>query len=68
MFARALFQTPDMIAQHNELTEVARMVDEGIIRTTLGTDLGTINAKNLRKAHELIESGHAKGKIVLTGF
>lgn len=44
------------------------MVDEGIIRTTLGTDLGPINAENLKKAHRLVESGKSQGKIVLTGF
>ena len=26
------------------------------------------NAANLRKAHSLLESGRAKGKIVLEGF
>jgi len=29
---------------------------------------GTINAANLRRAHALIESGRARGKIVLEGF
>ncbi|HEY6328103.1 MAG TPA: zinc-binding dehydrogenase [Blastocatellia bacterium] len=57
-----------MIAQHKLLAEVSRMVDEGIIRTTLGTDLGPINAENLKKAHRLVESGKSQGKIVLTGF
>jgi hypothetical protein len=30
--------------------------------------MGPIRAENLRKAHALIESGRAKGKIVLEGF
>ena len=29
---------------------------------------GTINADNLKRAHVLIESGKAKGKVVLEGF
>jgi hypothetical protein len=34
----------------------------------LGEHFGVINAANLRRAHELLESGKAKGKIVLEGF
>ena len=44
------------------------MVDEAGIRTTLGENMGTINATNLKTAHAAIESGRTKGKIVLTGF
>jgi NADPH2:quinone reductase len=68
MFVRSRFQTKDMIAQHNLLNEVSKMVDDGILRTTFGTDMGPINATNLKKAHALIESGRAQGKVVLTGF
>ncbi len=57
-----------MIAQHELLSEVARLVDDGLIRTTLVETMGKINAANLRKAHALIESGRAKGKVVLEGF
>jgi NADPH:quinone reductase len=68
MFARSTFQTADMVAQHNLLADVSRLVDEGIIHTTLGTDLGSINAANLRRAHQLVETGRGQGKIVLAGF
>lgn len=68
MFARPVFQTPDMIAQHHLLIEVARLVDAGILCTTHTGSLGTINAANLRHAHRLIESGKTHGKIVLDGF
>jgi hypothetical protein len=34
----------------------------------VGEHFGTINAANLRRAHGLLESGKAKGKIVLEGF
>lgn len=68
MFTRPLFQTADMIEQHNLLTEVASLVDAGKVRTTLTETLGAINAANLKKAHALIESGKTKGKIVLAGF
>jgi NADPH:quinone reductase-like Zn-dependent oxidoreductase len=68
MFTRAVFETPDMIAQHRLLNDVSALVDDGVIRTTLGEEIGTINAANLRRAHTIIESGKAKGKLVLTGF
>jgi zinc-binding alcohol dehydrogenase family protein len=68
MFTRALFETPDMQAQHDLLSEVSALVDAGVLRTTLGEHLGTINAANLKRAHALIESGRAKGKVVLEGF
>jgi len=68
MFTRSQFQTPDMPAQSRLLTEVAHLVDAGVIRTTLGDNFGPINAANLKRAHALIESGKARGKIVLEGF
>ncbi|MGE6822964.1 zinc-binding alcohol dehydrogenase family protein [Pseudomonas soli] len=68
MFTRSLYQTADMIKQHELLERIAGLVDEGVIKTTLGEHFGAINAANLRRAHELIESGKAKGKVVLEGF
>ena len=68
MFARSMFQTPDMQKQHDLLNEVASLIDLGKLRTTLGEHYGTINAENLKRAHALIESNTAKGKIVLEGF
>ena len=68
MFTRSLYQTEDMIEQHRLLQRVAELVDSGVIRTTLGEHFGRINAANLRRAHALLESGKAKGKIVLEGF
>ena len=68
MFARAMFETPDMIEQHKLLTYVANEIDAGRIRTTLDTVLSPINAENIRAAHALIETGQAKGKIVVQSF
>jgi zinc-binding alcohol dehydrogenase family protein len=68
MFARSRFETPDMAEQGKLLAEVAALVDAGRIRTTANASFGTINAANLRRAHALIESGKAQGKVVLAGF
>ncbi|PLK50659.1 zinc-binding alcohol dehydrogenase family protein [Uliginosibacterium sp. TH139] len=68
MFTRALFNTPDMVAQHQILDRLAALVDAGQIRSTLGEHFGPINAANLKRAHALLESGKARGKIVLEGW
>ncbi|MBD8202933.1 zinc-binding alcohol dehydrogenase family protein [Pseudomonas viridiflava] len=68
MYTRSMFETDDIIEQHNLLNRVAELVDAGTLKTTFGEHFGTINAENLRRAHELLESGKAKGKIVLEGF
>ncbi|WP_418124228.1 zinc-binding alcohol dehydrogenase family protein [Variovorax sp. 160MFSha2.1] len=68
MFARSRFETPDIAEQGALLAEVAALVDAGRIRTTANASFGTINAANLRRAHALIESGKAQGKVVLAGF
>jgi len=68
MFTRSSFQTPDMIAQHLLLNDVADLVDKGVLRTTLAETFGTINAANLKRAHALLESGKSRGKIVMEGW
>lgn len=68
MYTRSMFHTEDMIEQHNLLDRVAQLIDAGTLKTTVGEHFGSINADNLRRAHALLESGKAKGKIVLEGF
>ncbi|GHD68936.1 zinc-binding alcohol dehydrogenase family protein [Jeongeupia chitinilytica] len=68
MFTRAMYRTADMVKQHELLTEVARLVDAGAIRTTVGAHYGAINAANLKRAHATLEAGQTIGKIVLAGF
>jgi NADPH:quinone reductase len=65
MYTRSSFTTPDMIAQHRLLNEVAGLVEDGLLRTTLAETMGKISAASLRRTHALIESGRAKGKLVL---
>jgi NADPH:quinone reductase-like Zn-dependent oxidoreductase len=50
------------------IVDVTKLVDAGRIRTTLTETLSPINAETLKKAHALIETGKARGKIVLEGF
>lgn len=68
MFTRSMFQTADMDEQGKLLQQVAELIDQGYLKTTVGKHLGTINATNLKQAHAELESGRAVGKIVLEGF
>ena len=68
MFTRSLFATPDIGEQAVLLDEIARLVDAGTLRTTLSERFGPIDAANLVRAHRLLESGRARGKVVLEGF
>ncbi len=67
MFTRPMFAPTDA-AQHALLEQVSRLVDEGVVRTTMTGQLTPINAENLRQAHSLVEGGSTIGKIVLSGF
>jgi alcohol dehydrogenase len=68
MFTRPRFKTADMIEQHRLLNQVADWLDAGKLRGTMKETLSPINAANLRKAHEKLESGTMIGKLVLKGW
>ena len=68
MFTRSMYETDDMIEQHNLLNHVSELIDKGIIKTTVNDVLEPINAKNLKSAHAIIEGRHSIGKIVLRGW
>lgn len=68
MFTRSMFETSDIIEQHRLLTRVAKLIDDGVLKTTLGEHYGKINAANIRRAHALLETNRAVGKIVLEGY
>ncbi|OWA35954.1 NADPH:quinone reductase [Saccharibacillus sp. O16] len=68
MFTRAMFETPDMIAQHELLNTIADRIEEGRITTTLTERLAPFEAATLREAHRKLESGSMIGKLVVEGF
>ncbi|WP_426485437.1 zinc-binding alcohol dehydrogenase family protein [Flavobacterium sp. 2] len=65
MYTRSMFQTEDMIEQHHILNKVADLLDNGILKTTLNETLNGLTADNLKKAHQLLESGKTIGKIAI---
>lgn len=68
MFTRSMYGTADIGEQGILLNEISKLIDSGKIRTTVTEILRPINAANLKTAHATLESGTAKGKIVLEGF
>ncbi|MBR0559807.1 zinc-binding alcohol dehydrogenase family protein [Neokomagataea anthophila] len=68
MFTRPIFNTVDMAAQGQILSQVTSLVDASLLRTTSYTSLGSITLNNLLTAHKLQESGSTIGKTVLSGF
>ncbi|MDQ0232051.1 zinc-binding alcohol dehydrogenase family protein [Metabacillus malikii] len=68
MFTRSMYETTDMIKQHELLTSLSQLIDAGKFRTTLKEIISPINAENLRIAHQKVETGQTIGKIVLEGF
>ena len=68
MFTRSYYETSDILRQHDSLTEVAKLMDLGSLKTTLTQNYGLINAQNLKMAHAWLESGRSIGKIVLSGW
>lgn len=65
MFTRSLFETADMIRQHEILTQVATWLEEETLETTVTQTLIGLNADNLKEAHRLVESGKTIGKVVV---
>lgn len=65
MFTRSMFQTEDMVRQHQILTEAASLFESGTITSTIKQHLKGLSTENLKEAHLLLESGKTIGKIVI---
>lgn len=63
MFTRTMYETPDIARQGEILTEVARLVDAGHIRSGLADRRGALTVSALRQAHADIAEGRTIGKI-----
>ena len=68
MFARSMFQTADQYKQGQILAKLAELLDEGVVRSTLSENLGTINASNLTRGHQQLLTSAVIGKLVCEGF
>ncbi len=65
MYTRSMYETDDMDRQHQILNEIADLLDEGTLKSTLTTTLEGFTVDNLKKAHQMQESGKTIGKTVI---
>ncbi|MCX2495415.1 zinc-binding alcohol dehydrogenase family protein [Pedobacter sp. PF22-3] len=65
MYTRSMYQTDDIEQQHHILNEVAKLLDNGTLKTTLNQTLKGFTVENLKEAHRLLESGKTIGKVVI---
>jgi NADPH2:quinone reductase len=65
MYTRSMFTTDDIERQHQILNEIADLLDAGTLKSTLTTALEGFTVDNLKKAHQLQESGKTIGKTVI---
>lgn len=65
VFTRPLYRTPDMIAQHRILNEVATLVDTGVLHSTVSHVRYPLDAAQVLEAHRLVEGGGITGKVVV---
>ncbi|ALE52835.1 hypothetical protein SP60_06235 [Candidatus Thioglobus autotrophicus] len=65
MFTRSMFQTTDLIKQHQLLNKVSDLIDQQQIVSIATQQLSPINIDNITKAHQLIEQGDMIGKLVI---
>jgi len=65
MYTRSMFNTDDIEQQHFILNEIADLLDNGTLRSTLTTTLKGFTVENLIAAHRLQESGKSIGKTVI---
>lgn len=66
MFAKSRYDH-QIESQGRALAEIAKLYEADILQPTVTKTIENINAENLNRAHQLIESGATVGKISLTG-
>lgn len=67
MFTRPVTDPADHY-QHELLEQVAELVDEGVIHTTMTEHLTPLDAETMRRAHEIVEASQTIGKVVVTDW
>lgn len=65
MYTRSMYSTDDMDKQHHILDKLAGLFNGETLKPTLTTTLQGFTVANLKKAHQLQESGKTIGKTVI---
>lgn len=65
MFTRSMYQTADMTRQGEILNEVAKLVENGVVESSLNETLHGLSVENITEAHRKVLEGHMRGKVVV---
>ncbi len=66
MFTRSMYHTADIGEQGHILQQVAQLVDEGKVATTLTETISGLSVESIQAAHDKVLDGHMQGKVVVT--
>lgn len=65
MYTRSMYQTQDMARQGEILDEVAKLVDNGVVKSSLSDTLHGLSVESITEAHRKVLDGHMRGKVVV---
>lgn len=65
MYTRSMYQTADMARQGEILNEVAKLVDTGVVESSLSDTLHGLSVESITEAHRKVLDGHMRGKVVV---
>lgn len=65
MYTRSMYQTADMARQGKILNEVAKLVDTGVVESSLSETLHGLSVESITEAHRKVLDGHMRGKVVV---
>jgi UTP--glucose-1-phosphate uridylyltransferase len=65
MYTRSMYQTADMARQGEILNTVAKLVDEGVVESSLSETLHGLSVESITEAHRKVLEGHMRGKVVV---
>ena len=65
MYTRSMYQTADMARQGEILNEVAKLVDNGVVESSLSETLHGLSVESITEAHRKVLEGHMRGKVVV---
>ena len=65
MYTRSMYQTADMARQGEILNEVAKLVENGVVESSLSETLQGLSVESISEAHRKVLDGHMRGKMVV---
>jgi len=65
MYTRSMYQTGDMAQQGEILNAVAKLVDNGVVKSSLSETLHGLSVESITEAHRKVLDGHMRGKVVI---